>query len=120
MTKKDLVWRLKERPTVHEITELVRDEVISKEEARDILFNENTTKSDSDKIKALEKQIEFLEDLVKDLSRSHHQVISTTYVDNWVKRYRPTLPYIVYASHNVPTGIGPKATLASYTQNLIG
>ena len=73
-TKKTLKWRLSELPTAGEVAELVDSDVLTKEEAREILFTESS--SSDEKVKALEEQVEFLQDLVSRLaSRS-----STTFV----------------------------------------
>lgn len=40
MTKKKLVWRLSEKPSGDVINRLVQTEIITKEEAKDILFTE--------------------------------------------------------------------------------
>jgi len=68
MKKTKLVWRLGERPTSEELRNLISDEIISKEEARKILFNEET-QEDRDK-KSLEEEIKFLRKLVEKLSNS--------------------------------------------------
>lgn len=78
--KKNLTWKLTELPTAGELADLVDSGVISKEEAREIMFG--TAENDKEKIKALEEMIEFLQGVVRDLSknRSTHTVISTPYV----------------------------------------
>lgn len=65
-TKKTLKWRLAELPTAGEVAELVDSEVLTKEEAREILFTESS--SSDEKVKALEEQVEFLQDLVSRLA----------------------------------------------------
>jgi hypothetical protein len=124
MTKKELKWRLSELPTGGEVAELVEQEIITKEEARDILFNETEQEPKTPTVKKLEKQIEFLEELVKDLSKRPNQVISTTYVDNWVKRYTPALPQVWMSTSGTYSGtLGSTAgamSLSNYTKNLIG
>lgn len=86
MTKKDLVWRLKELPDAVDVAELVDKKVITPEEARDLLFNK--ADSDSEKIKDLKKQIEFLEDLVKELSKNQpinvYPALTPGYVEKWI------------------------------------
>ena len=75
MTKnKQLKWRLGKLPTPDEVRELVKDKIITQEEARDILFNEETEESrDEDSLKA---EIKFLRELVEKLS-SHSQIVET-------------------------------------------
>lgn len=122
--KKELKWRLSDLPTGSEVAELVKQEVITKEEARDILFNETKTALSKDREDELKRQIEFLEELVKDLSKRQQTVISTTYVDRWVERYKPYMPNVIWCSSNVAgstvTGANSNMSLANYTQQLIG
>lgn len=92
MTNK-LKWRLGKLPTSDEVLKLVNDKVISKEEARDILFKEEleneVSKTD------LESEIKFLRELVEKLSNGNRNVIVETikYVEkpycqwNWYKPY---------------------------------
>lgn len=64
--KKRLNWKLKQLPTGSEVAELVKQKIITAEEARQILFNDGL--SDDDTILELKRQIDFLEGLVKKLS----------------------------------------------------
>lgn len=64
--KKTLKWRLAELPTGDEIAQLVEQQVISKDEARDILFNEE--KEDSNKLAALKEEVKFLRELCDTLA----------------------------------------------------
>lgn len=66
MTKKNLKWRLDKLPTSDEVRQLLEAKIISKEEARTILFNEQ---SDSD-VRDLKREIKFLKKLVERLSDS--------------------------------------------------
>lgn len=127
MTKKDLVWRLKERPSVSEISSLVADKIITQEEARSLLFNENSTLDDSEKLKALQKQIEFLEGLVKELSKNQHITTVPVYIDRYIERWRPTYNPIWLSVGSSLAGSGKitatsstNTTLNNYTQRLIG
>ena len=65
MTNK-IVWRLKETPTSENLRELARDGILSKDEAREILFS-SETEEDRDK-KSLESEIKFLRELIEKLS----------------------------------------------------
>lgn len=60
-------------PTGGELADLVETGVISKEEAREIMFG--SAENDKEKIEALEEQIEFLRDLVKELSKRQTQTV---------------------------------------------
>ena len=67
MKKNDkMVWRLKESPSTESLRELVKDEILTKEEARQILFS---IESDEDgDVKSLKSEINFLRELVEKLS----------------------------------------------------
>ena len=72
MTKK-LTWRLGKMATPEEVLKLVNDKIITKEEARDILFNEKEeTERD---VKSLEDEIKFLREIVDKLSKSRTNTI---------------------------------------------
>lgn len=64
--KNILKWRLKEQPTTESLLVLVKDGLLSKDEAREILFS-SQTEEDRDK-KSLESEIKFLRELVQTLS----------------------------------------------------
>ncbi len=66
MTKKKLVWRLKEQPTADSLAKLVSNGIISKEDAKEILCS-SETEEDRDK-KSLQAEIKFLRELVEKLS----------------------------------------------------
>ena len=82
-----LKWRLGKLPTPMEVTSLVNDKLITKEEAREILFTEES-KTERDE-KSLEEEIKFLRELVEKLSDNKQdriiEVIKTVQV-----------PYIQY------------------------
>lgn len=63
MTKNNLKWRLKELPTGDEIAQLVAQEVITKEEARELLFSDSKANTEE-----LQARIKFLEELVEKLT----------------------------------------------------
>lgn len=83
MTKKQLKWRLSELPTGSEVAELVEQEIITKDEAREILFNEQGVDDDADKVKALEEQVKFLQKVVDALSQRKHTTITYTTPYTW-------------------------------------
>lgn len=68
MTKK-LKWRLGKLPSVQEIESLLDKKIITKEEAREILFS-------SEDIKTLKEEVKFLRKLVEKLS-NRTQIIET-------------------------------------------
>lgn len=67
MTKK-LVWRLSDKPTSGDLREMVDAEILSKEEAHEILVRDSE-QPDEDQMTALKKEIEVLRELVLNLSR---------------------------------------------------
>lgn len=62
---KNLKWRLAKLPTPEEVMMLVRDKLITNEEARDILFAEKESVEDSDELKS---EIKFLRELLEKLA----------------------------------------------------
>lgn len=76
MTK--LNWRLKELPTADEIASLVEQEVITKDEAREMLFKDKEEASSDKEIKSLREQIEFLERIVDSLSKNRGGIVTYT------------------------------------------
>lgn len=65
-TIKKIVWRLRELPDAQEIAELVKDGILSKDEAREILFSHET--EETREKKDLEDEIKFLRSLIEKLS----------------------------------------------------
>ena len=99
MTKK-LIWRLADRPTPSEVQELVKSEIISKEEAREILFSQEDEK-ERDK-KSLESEIKFLRELVERLSKNNQTTIveQIRYIEKPYVRWDWYRPYQVWCSAN--------------------
>lgn len=83
--KKNLTWQLAELPTGGELADLVSEGVISKEEAREIMFG--SADNDKETIKALEEQVDFLRELVTELSKNRSQTV----IHDWT--YPRTLRY---------------------------
>ena len=69
MTKK-IVWRLNEKPTSEALRQLVKDGLLSKDEAREILFSEHdeTPIENIPKIEEMRTEIKFLRKLVEKFS----------------------------------------------------
>jgi polyhydroxyalkanoate synthesis regulator phasin len=65
MTKK-IIWRLKESPTTEKLSNLVRDGILTKDEAREILFN--LTDESERSIESYQQEIKFLRELIEKLS----------------------------------------------------
>lgn len=72
MTKK-LIWRLREQPTAQSLQGLVDKSILTKDEAREILFS-TETEEDRDK-KSLESEIKFLRELVEKLSNDKNRIV---------------------------------------------
>lgn len=112
MTKKELKWRLRELPSGGEVAQLVEQEVITKEEAKDLLFNESKSNDD---VEQLKKQIDFLEGLVKELSKNRTQ---TVYVDRYIDRWVQRLPNVWCNAVNTATGSTTVALPSTYSTTL--
>ena len=93
MTKK-LIWRLSNLPTPEELRGLVTDGIITKEEARDVLFKDVDSQTQEKSIKDLEEEVKFLKGIVDKLSENKYQRLVEivkevpVYIDKpWYKPY---------------------------------
>ena len=76
MKKTILKWRLKELPSPESLDKLVASGILSKDEARQILFSEDEIKTEEDRDKdSLKSEIKFLRELVEKLSSSQTRTI---------------------------------------------
>ena len=107
----NLVWRLKEQPTTESLRQLVKDEILSKEEARTILFSKENS---NDKMNALKEQIKFLEGVIKNLSTNR----GMTWINNYPV-YTPTYP-VRYWSTGLGMGTFYTANASANTVSLRG
>ncbi len=80
--KKKLIWRLGKLPTVEELGTLISLEIITKDEAKEILFSENDI--DEKTKKDYESEIEFLRRMVDKLSNNNYAIIEKT-----IREYEP-------------------------------
>jgi hypothetical protein len=105
--KKELKWRLSDLPSGGEVADLVGEGVITKEEARSILFNEGEDKGK--KLKELEEEVKFLRDLCDKLAAKSNgwTTIVREYHD-----YRPKYP-TWYASYGGVVNAVSTTTLSS-------
>lgn len=117
---KQLKWRLGKLPTPDEVLKLVNDKLITKEEARDILFNEETgTERD---VKSLEDEIKFLRELVQKLSNNN----SSRIVEVIREVQKPYLtwdwyrPYQVWCNSSSLTGDNGTVTTYATALNTSG
>lgn len=95
MKKNKIVWRLKEQPTAESLRELVKDKILTQEEAREILFSSEVVEErNNDSLKA---EIKFLRELVEKLSQNRSQIVEvikevkvpqTVYIKDWYEPYR--------------------------------
>lgn len=91
MTKK-IIWRLKESPTAEKLSILVKGNLLTREEAREVLFN--LTEESERSVESLKEEIKFLREIVDQLSQSKSKVVEiirevgTPYKRwDWVPRY---------------------------------
>ena len=96
MTKK-LVWRLGKLPSVEELQGLVKDKIITQDEAREILFS-SEDEVDRDK-KSLQSEIKFLRDLVESLSNNSQTVEIIRKIEKPYTRWEWYRPYEVWSSN---------------------
>lgn len=117
--KKRLVWRLGKLPTPDELRELVKDKIVTHEEARDILFNLET-EEERDK-NSLEAEIKFLRELVEKLSQNQTQRIVEVIREVKVPYYKYGWyrPYDVWCTGTSTAGALLTATSGSTTLNTI-
>ena len=95
---KKLVWRLGKLPSVEELLELVKDKIITQEEAKEVLFSSEIA-IDRDK-KSLEEEVKFLRELVVKLSQNNR----TTIVETIREVERPWRNYSWYGPYDTWCG----------------
>jgi len=103
MTKK-LVWRLREQPTTKMLQELVSTAILTKDEAREILFS-SETEEDRDK-KSLQSEIKFLRELVEKLSKRSEIVTTIREIEVPYRRYDWYNPYNNWCGGTVDYTVG--------------
>lgn len=119
--KKKLKWRLAELPSGGEVAELVAEGVITIDEARDMLFNEEE-KIPKNKLKEFEEEIKFLRELCDKLAANSNGW--TTIIKEY-RDYKPHYPtwYSAYggvmnANHTISnTYTTPAVNLVSHSSN---
>jgi len=104
--KKKIIWRLKEQPTAETLQRLVENKILTKDEARQILFSfEEEKERDENSLKA---EIKFLRELIEKLAESRSQIITTIReVEIPYKRYPWFEPYSTWtfsSKYNNTTG----------------
>ena len=114
MTKK-IIWRLKEQPTSEMLRELVKDQILTKDEAREILFNlQEESERDNESLK---QEIKFLRELVEKLSERQKVVEIIREIE---KPYQPSpwwRPYQYWCGGTTLTNTSDTITLANATSS---
>lgn len=89
---KNIKWRLSNLPSTEELRELVQDGLLSKDEARGILFT--TTDEEEKKTESQETEIKFLKELVLQLTEKlGNTTISYPINPIVIKQYERYMPY---------------------------
>lgn len=117
-----LKWRLSKLPTPSELVELVNNKIVTQEEAKEILLDQQTEEDiNTDALKA---EIKFLRQVVEDLSKSKTETVKV--IEKHINHYRDWTwcqPYTTYCSiGNSSSGTGGSFDLTSHTgtNNLTG
>ena len=97
MTNK-LKWRLVKLPTSEEVTKLVNDKIITKEEAREILFSEEIESEKS--VEDLKQEIKFLKELVEKLGNQTQIIETIRYIEKPYYNWNWYQPYQVWCGGN--------------------
>lgn len=116
MTKK-ITWRLGALPTPKELRGLVTDKLITKEEAREILFREETIPVEKDErdAKSYQSEITFLREIIQKLSSSNKQTVEVfTLLHGGYRNYPWYQPYGYWAnSAGITSGASSGAAVGS-------
>jgi hypothetical protein len=119
MTKK-IVWRLKELPTADTLADLIEKEIITKDEAREILFSQEEVEERDEK--SLKEEIKFLRALVEKLSNNNRTTIIETIREverPW--RQKPWMyPYVTWCNTGGGGGGDTSNAVYSYTTGASG
>lgn len=115
-TKTKIKWRLSTLPTPEEVTLLLAQDVLTKDEAREILFSLETEEERNKK--SLQDEIKFLRELVAKLSTNRSVIIETIReVHKPYKQYDWYQPYNLYASTAAQSSLSASSTNAVYSLN---
>ena len=100
-------------PEPLEVMHLVQNEIITKEEAKDMLFSEDT-EEERDK-KSLQSEIKFLRELVEKLSKNPDKIVETIrYIEKPYYNWNWYRPYAVWMSGSSITSSGSSSGTATY------
>jgi len=96
MTKK-LIWRLKELPSSKALALLVDTKILTKEDAKLICIDSS---ENGRNIKSLKDEIEFLRELVRDLSKNNIQIVDVIKrIEGQYTTYPWYEPYQIWATN---------------------
>jgi len=97
--EKILKWRLKDKPTVDDVTQLLDKGLLSKDEARQIILDETDIKHSD--ILALQDEIKLLRELVLKISEQNSRLQVIKIIERNIDNvpFRWTQPYTVYCSN---------------------
>lgn len=93
---KTLKWRLGKLPTSEEVLELMKNELITKKEAKEILFSEENTEEIS--ISSLKDEIKFLRELVEKLSNKTQIIETIRTIEKPYIHWGWYQPYVTYCN----------------------
>lgn len=110
---KIIKWRLKELPSAQMLKELVADKLITKDEAREIMFSLEEEGRDK---KSLEQEIKFLRELVDKLSARSQIVEIIREIRSPYQQYSWYSPYYQWCSSET-SGTSYTTTNALYTDS---
>jgi len=108
-------WRLKEQPTSESLRELVKDGILTKEEAREILFSLQDT--DERSIDGFKLEIKFLRELIDKLVSDRTKVVEIIRErEPYWKRYEWYQPYYAWSSNSNQLLCGTDYTVTTTNQ----
>lgn len=118
----EIVWRLKEQPTTESLRELVKDKILTNDEARQILFSSRTVEDNKRDRESLENEIKFLRELVEKLSQNRSKIIEVIkevkvpyYNWTWYKPYE----YWCGSNYTVTNDANGSTVSSSNSSNLV-
>jgi hypothetical protein len=106
------VWRLKDQPKTSDVLELLHAGLVTKEEAKDIIFTQQT-EEDRDK-KSLQSEIKFLRELVEKLSDRSKTVEIVREIQKPYYQWAWYKPYEVWCGTNTLTAGYNDGTALTY------
>ena len=108
-----LKWRLSKLPSVDELRQLVKDKILTRDEAKEVLFS-STNEEDREK-ESFKEEIKFLRELVDILTKDKTVIIEKIkYIDRPYREYPWYRPYEIWCgtgtTYNVVTTEGGMTT----------